>query len=63
MQRPVEHIPYKKTRGREDNLMYNMTEGYNLEPNDKTYWDQNNVYDLIVSRKVPYRSKSSLQHF
>ena len=31
MQRPTEHIPYQKTRGREDNLMYKVTEGYNLE--------------------------------
>ena len=36
--------------------MYKVTEGYNLEANDKTFWDQNNVYDLIVSRRVGSKS-------
>ena len=39
MQRSTDHIPYMKTRGREDNLMYKISDGYNLETNDKTFWD------------------------
>ena len=50
-----------KTRGREDNLMYKISDGYNLETNDKTFWDQNNIYDLIISRKVPSKSPLRLK--
>lgn len=34
-------------RGREDNLMYRVSDGYNLEKNDKTYFDKHNVMELI----------------
>ena len=46
--RSVQQIPYAKTRGREDNLMYKISEGYNLESNDKTFWDVNNIYDIVM---------------
>ena len=56
----MQQIPYAKTRGREDNLMYKISEGYNLESNDKTFWDVNNIYDIIMSRKKASSPNSSI---
>ena len=58
--RSVQQIPYSKTRGREDNLMYNISEGYNLETNDKTFWDVNNIYDIVMQRKAGRSPTSSI---
>lgn len=56
----MQQIPYAKTRGREDNLMYKISEGYNLESNDKTFWDVNNIYDILMQRKKASSPNSSI---
>ena len=33
--------------GREDNLIYKVSEGYNLNENDKTYFDKFNIMDML----------------
>ena len=44
-------MPLEKIKGREDNLMYKVSEGYNLESNDKTYFDKYNVMDLLSASR------------
>lgn len=34
-------------RGREDNAMYRINDGYNLDSNDKTYFDKYNIFEMI----------------
>lgn len=36
-------------KGREDNLVYYINEGYNLEDKDKTYFDKYNIRELLES--------------
>lgn len=53
MRRSKEPISYMKTRGREDNMVYKLNEGYNLERKDKTFFDQHNVMEMLIhSRKL-----------
>ena len=40
--------------------MYNISEGYNLEGNDKTFWDVNNIYDIVVQRNAARSPNSSI---
>ena len=40
-------IPLAKIRGREDNAMYKVSEGYNLNDGDGTYFDSNNIMSMI----------------
>ena len=48
-----EQIPLAKIKGREDNIMYRINDGYNLEDNDKTFFDKFNVMELLsVSRSM-----------
>ena len=46
-----QQIPLDKVPGREDNLVYKVSEGYNLEPNDKTYFDKFKIMDLLSFSK------------
>lgn len=50
-----EQIPLAKIKGREDNLMYRINDGYNLEDGDgKTFFDKFNVLELLnMSGKSP----------
>ena len=48
-----EQVPFASIKGREDNSMYRVSDGYNLEENDKTYFDKFNVMELLsVSRSM-----------
>ena len=48
-----EQIPLAKIKGREDNIMYRINDGYNLEDNDKTFFDKFNIMELLsVSRSM-----------
>ena len=42
-----QQIPFSKFTGREDNSMFRVSDGYNLDPNDKTYFDKFNVMDIL----------------
>lgn len=42
-----------KFKGREDNLMYRINDGYNLQDNDRTFFDKHNIAELLsVSRSM-----------
>ena len=45
--RSPQPVPLAMSRGREDNLMYRVSEGYNLESNDKTFFDKYNVMEML----------------
>ena len=48
-----QQVPLSKIKGREDNMMYRVSDGYNLEKNDKTFFDKYNVGALLeVSRSM-----------
>ena len=48
LKRTPQPIPLTKIRGREDNLMYKVSDGYNLEDAGKqTYFDKYNVMELL----------------
>ena len=46
-----QQIPLSKIKGREDNLMYKISDGFNLEDNDKTFFDKFNVMELLSASK------------
>lgn len=52
-------MPLDKSQGREDNLMYKVSEGYNLNKNDKTYFDKFNVMDLFSAGRGMNTSASA----
>lgn len=62
--RTQQPIPLAKIRGREDNLMYKVSDGYNLEDAGKqTFFDKHNIMDLMsLNRDTNYDSASSLNN-
>ena len=62
--RTQQPIPLAKIRGREDNLMYKVSDGYNLEDSGKqTFFDKHNIMDLLsLNRDVHNDSASSLNN-
>ena len=40
-------VEFCKQRGREDNLVYKISEGFNLEEDDKTFFDVYNVKNYL----------------
>ena len=51
LKRTPEPVHLNKSRGREDNMMYRVSDGYNLEPNDKTYFDKHNILAMLEASK------------
>ena len=60
MRKDKTHIPMHKIKGREDNLVYNINEGYNLQDGDGTFFDKYKIKDLFSGS--PTASNSSLPH-
>lgn len=55
-----EQLPMNKSLGREDNIMYKVSEGYNLNPNDKTYFDKFNIMEMLNLSHSMSTAKSML---
>ena len=48
IKRTPQPIPLDKIRGREDNLMYKVSEGYNLkDASEQTFFDKHNIMELL----------------
>jgi len=47
--RSERHINFGKQLGRDDNLVYRISEGYNLEENDRTYFDKYKIREMMES--------------
>jgi len=56
--RSPQPITIAKSLGR-DNFMYKVSEGFNLDPKDKTYFDKYNILDVLEAT----RSLTSLNNF
>lgn len=63
VKRTQQPIPLAKVRGREDNLMYKLSDGYNLEDKTKqTFFDSHNILDLFSIGKSDNDSATSLSN-
>jgi tetrahydromethanopterin S-methyltransferase subunit G len=47
--RSERHINFGNQLGRDDNLLYRISEGYNLEDNDRTYFDKYKIREMMES--------------
>ena len=47
MKKQRELIPMSKIKGREDNMVYRINEGYNLDESDGTFFDEFKLKDLF----------------
>ena len=61
--RSPQPIPLALSRGREDNLMYRVSEGYNLEEKDKTFFDKYNVLDMLSSKSRSGLNSTSVSRY
>ena len=52
LKRTPQQVPLAKIKGREDNLMYKLNEGYNLDKTeDRTYFEKHKIMDIIKASR------------
>ena len=49
MKKQRQQVPFDKVKGREDNLIFNINEGYNLDDRDNTFFAKHGVSEIFFN--------------